>query len=226
MRRGYTGCFWNVHLKGAECKTLHDWAGLQGLHIGNQTPFQAFPSSLSRAVDIQGSSEAPLSNPHGRTANSFTLCHSRMQHTEPTPEQRLRLGQKSRRDFEPAKGQNFNEMNWLVHLCSLLSWGFSVSLQLTLISFSSAARKNTACSGKKWKFIYITRPLKDFKTQLPAKWNQAQWLRLRLAYWELQRMKEILHLKQPQSLSLTIKSNIFVCAFVVLTKAMDVLTDL
>lgn len=142
----------------------------------NQTPFQAFPSSLSRGVDIQGSSEAILSNPHGRSANLLTFCHSYMQHREPTPAQRRRLVQKSHETLSEQKDKiDFNEMNLFLHslpcVCerSCFSRGFSVSLQLTLISFSSAARKTTACSCKKWKFVYITRPLKDFKTQPPAK---------------------------------------------------------
>lgn len=159
--------------------TRLSWA--TGTSHENQTPFQAFPSSLSRGVDIQGSSEAILSNPHGRSANLLTFCHSHMQNTEPTHAQRRRLVQKSHETLSEQKDKiYFNEMNLFLHSllciceCSYFSWGFSVSLQLTPMSFSSAARKNTACSCKKWKFVYITRPLKDFKPQHPAKWNHAQ----------------------------------------------------
>lgn len=140
MRRGYTSCFWNAHLKGAECKTLHDWAGLQGLHIGNQTPFQAFPSSLSRAVDIQGSSEAPLPNPHGRTANSFTFCHSRMQHTEPTPVQRLRL---VRADETLSRQKDKTSMKW-TELCTCAR----SSAEDSLFLFSSLSFPSVQQLGK------------------------------------------------------------------------------
>ena len=42
----------------------------------NQTLFQALPSSVSGAAHVQGSSKAPPSNLHVRTANLFTFCHS------------------------------------------------------------------------------------------------------------------------------------------------------
>lgn len=180
MRHRRTGSFWNVNLKGTECKTLHDWAGYRDFTWKNQTLFQAFPGSLSSADDIQGSSEAPLPNPHWRSANLLTFCHSHMQRTEPTPAHRLRRVQKADNTLSQQKDKiDFNEMNLFLHSLSFicewfLSWGFSVSLRLSLISFSSAARKNTACSHIKWKCIYITRPLKGLKTQLPAKRNQAR----------------------------------------------------
>lgn len=65
---------WNAHLKGAESQSRHDWAWLRGLHMGNQTPFQALSSSSSGAADVQGFSKAPPSNLHVRTANLLTFC--------------------------------------------------------------------------------------------------------------------------------------------------------
>lgn len=44
--------------------------------MGNQTPFQALPSSSSGAADVQGSSKAPPANLHVRTAYLLTFCHS------------------------------------------------------------------------------------------------------------------------------------------------------
>lgn len=76
MRWSWTVSFWNVHLKGAESKSLHDWAEPRGLHVENQTLFQALPSSSSGAADVQGSSKAPPANLHVRTANLLTFCHS------------------------------------------------------------------------------------------------------------------------------------------------------
>lgn len=74
MRWSWTVLFWNAHLKGAESKSLHDWAEPRGLHVENQTAFQALPSSSSGAADVQGSSKAPPANLHVRTANLLTFC--------------------------------------------------------------------------------------------------------------------------------------------------------
>lgn len=125
--------------------------------------------------------KALLKPPFQTHMEELLICSLFATHVCSPPAQHRRLVQKSHETLSKRKDKiDFNEMKRLLNLlpsiceCSFLSWGFSVSLRLTLISFSSAARKNTACSRRKWKFIYITRPLKDFKTQLPAKWNQAQ----------------------------------------------------
>lgn len=165
MRWSWTVSFWNVHLKGAESKSLHDWAEPRGLHVENQTPFQALPSSSSGAADVQGSSKAPPANLHVRTANLLTFCHSltyaaARTHVQNYTRRRHRYMHKT--DF---KQETYLYPSFLSYIpeCSSLSWGYSVSLQLTLISFCSAAWKNTACSGRQRKFIYITSPLKDLK---------------------------------------------------------------
>lgn len=98
----------------------------------NQTPFQAFPGSLSRAVDIQGSSDAHLSNPRGRSANLLIFCHSHMQHSEPTPVLSLRRVQKDKIDF--------NAMNLFLRSLSWFCAHFSAEDSLFLfgsLSFPS-----------------------------------------------------------------------------------------
>lgn len=163
----------------------------------NQTLFQALPSSLSGAADVQGSSKAPPSNPHVRTANLLTFCHSLTYAAHKTHtlthtlclcvvqmHTRHRHGYVHKIDFEQ---EAYFRTSFLISpQRSFLSWGYSASLQLTLISFCSAAWKNTACSCTQWKFIYITSPLKDFKTQLPAKWNLGEcgWPYLWVFRWQ------------------------------------------
>lgn len=90
----------------------------------------------------------PLSNPHGRTANLPTFCHSHMQHTEPAPAQRRRLVPKSHQTLSKQKDKiGFNEMKRLLNplpsiICegSLLSWGFSVSAPSHFSQFSSSEK--------------------------------------------------------------------------------------
>lgn len=173
---------------------------------------------------------------HGRSANLLTFCHSHMQHTEPTPAQCLRRVQKADKTLSQQKDKtDFNEMNLFLHSlsciceCSFLSWGFSVSLRLTLISFSSAARKNTACSRKKRKFIYITRPLKDFKTQLPAKWNQAQcgWATCGVLGIGKNESNSVVPKKRCSHLDLPLKQYFYLCVCLLFWfKIMDMHTEL
>lgn len=164
---------------------LHDWAEPRGLHVENQTPFQALPSSSSGAADVQGSSKAPSANLHVRAANLLTFCHSLTHVADKAHTQKHTCMHVQKHtaglDEDKVRKTDFKQGNYLypsflsdVPECSFLSWGYSVSLQLTLISFCSAAWKNTACSHRQRKFIYITSSLKAFKTQLSAKSKLAE----------------------------------------------------
>lgn len=143
--------------------------------------FKHFQALYQEVLLVKALLKPPLSNPDGRTANLLTFCHSCMQHTEPTPAQRHRLVQKSHETLSKQRIK-LTLMKWSdcwtrFHLSSVQV----LVSQLRILHFSSLSflsvqqlGKKTECSRRKWKFIYITRPLKDFKTQLPAKWNQAQ----------------------------------------------------
>lgn len=138
----WTVCLWNAHLKGAESQSLHDWAGLQGLHMGNQTPFQALSSSSSGAADVQGFSKAPPSNLHVRTANLLTFCLSltHAAHTKSalahTHTQRARLMQ-NRHWQRSVHKTDFEHGNLFPYFLSLMSPSAHFSAEATRFLFGS-----------------------------------------------------------------------------------------
>lgn len=136
MQWSWTVSFWNAPLKGAESKSLHNWAVPRGLHVGNQTLFHALPRSSSVAADVQGSSKALPANLHVRTANLLSFCPTHT-HTHKNQQKHTQLTHTDRCSKTDIKqGTYFYASLVCIPQCSFLCWGYSISPQLCL-SFPS-----------------------------------------------------------------------------------------
>lgn len=200
MRWSWTVSFWNVHLKGAESKSLHDWAEPRGLHVENQTLFQALPSSSSGAADVQGSSKAPPANLLVRTANLLTFCHSLTHAAHKTHTQkhvqnhtRCRLSYMHKTDFKQEAYLYPSILSYIPE-CSFLSWETFSSAHSHFLLFSSLEKYSMF--SQTVKIHLYNKPTEGFQKTTSQMGACRVWLSIHLdiGIWKAYKGKgEVVH---------------------------------